>query len=65
MQPAAEANASEEAPTKPPRPMDAKEEAQATLIEAFPSVDTKVVRAVLDASGNNVERAFNALLRVF
>ena len=53
----------ETAPPKPPRPMDPREQAHATLVEAFPSVDPKVVRAVLDASGGNVENSFHALLR--
>ena len=65
MQPHVESTADEEAPPKkPPRPMSVKEQNQVTLIEAFPTVDTKVVKAVLDASGNNVEQAFNALLRM-
>lgn len=32
------------------------------MIEAFPDIDTKVVKAVLAASGGQVEPAFNALL---
>ncbi|KAL9091210.1 MAG: hypothetical protein Q9159_001505 [Coniocarpon cinnabarinum] len=65
MQQQTDTSTTEEAPPqKPPRPMSAREQNQATLIEAFPSVDTKVVRAVLDASGNNVEKAFNALLKM-
>jgi hypothetical protein len=36
--------------------------AETTLIEAFPSIDVKVVKAVLVASGGKVEPAFNALL---
>jgi hypothetical protein len=51
-----------EAPPKPPRPLSAQAHAEATLIEAFPSIDTKVVKAVLAASGGKVEPAFNALL---
>jgi hypothetical protein len=35
---------------------------EATLKEAFPSVDSGVIRAVLRASGGRVEPAFNALL---
>lgn len=37
-------------------------QAQNTLIEAFPDIDTTVVKAVLVASGGKVEPAFNALL---
>ncbi|KAI9889878.1 MAG: ubiquitin-binding protein cue5 [Vezdaea aestivalis] len=46
-------------PPKPPRPRD---QAEATLREAFPSIDGAVVKAVLAASGGQVEPAFNALL---
>ena len=49
-------------PPKPPRPLSPQAQAEATLIEAFPSIDTKVVKAVLVASGGHVEPAFNALL---
>lgn len=49
-------------PTKPPRPQSPQQQAENTLIEAFPSIDTKVVKAVLAASGGKVEPAFNALL---
>jgi hypothetical protein len=49
-------------PPKPPRPMSPKAQAEATLIEAFPLMDVKVVKAVLVASGGKVEPAFNALL---
>jgi len=49
-------------PTKPPRPVDPMQQAENTLIEAFPSIDAKVVKAVLVASGGKVEPAFNALL---
>jgi len=49
-------------PQKPPRPMSPQQQAENTLIEAFPSIDTKVVKAVLAASGGRVEPAFNALL---
>ncbi|KIX10635.1 uncharacterized protein Z518_01719 [Rhinocladiella mackenziei CBS 650.93] len=49
-------------PPKPPRPMSPREQAENTLKEAFPSVDANVVRAVLTASGGNLEPAFNALL---
>ena len=49
-------------PPKPPRPMSPLAQAEATLIEAFPSMDTKIIKAVLTASGGKVEPAFNALL---
>jgi hypothetical protein len=49
-------------PSKPPRPVSPHQQAEITLIEAFPSIDTKVVKAVLNASGGKVEPAFNALL---
>lgn len=49
-------------PQKPPRPMSPQVQAENTLIEAFPSIDAKVVKAVLAASGGKVEPAFNALL---
>lgn len=52
----------EGAPEKPPRPMSPRQQAEITLIEAFPSIDAKVVKAVLTASGGQVEPAFNALL---
>ncbi|KAF2754513.1 hypothetical protein EJ05DRAFT_143672 [Pseudovirgaria hyperparasitica] len=42
--------------------MSPKAQAEATLIEAFPSVDAQVVRAVLHASGGRMEPAFEALL---
>ena len=50
------------APPKPPRPADPVQQAENTLKEAFPTIDAAVVRAVLRASGGNVEPAFNALL---
>jgi hypothetical protein len=49
-------------PAKPPRPLSPQQQAENTLIEAFPSIDTKVIKAVLNASGGKVEPAFNALL---
>ena len=50
------------APPKPPRPANPLQQAENTLKEAFPTIDAAVVRAVLRASGGNVEPAFNALL---
>ncbi|KAF2738872.1 hypothetical protein EJ04DRAFT_509063 [Polyplosphaeria fusca] len=55
-------DATEIPPPKPPRPMSPQQQAENTLIEAFPSIDSKVVKAVLVASGGQVEPAFNALL---
>ena len=51
-----------QAPAQPPRPKDPREQAESTLREAFPSIDASVVKAVLTASGGQVEPAFNALL---
>ncbi|KAL9606081.1 MAG: hypothetical protein Q9179_000761 [Wetmoreana sp. 5 TL-2023] len=50
------------APPKPPRPTNPLQQAENTLKEAFPSTDPTVIKAVLRASGGNVEPAFNALL---
>ncbi|KAL1306734.1 hypothetical protein AAFC00_005399 [Neodothiora populina] len=52
----------EAAPAKPPRPMSPRAQAEHTLIEAFPNIDVKVIKAILTASGGKVEPAFNALL---
>ncbi|KIW71721.1 hypothetical protein PV04_03856 [Phialophora macrospora] len=49
-------------PSKPPRPMSQREQAELTLKEAFPSIEISVIRAVLTASRGDVEPAFNALL---
>ncbi|KAK4993878.1 ubiquitin-binding protein cue5 [Elasticomyces elasticus] len=49
-------------PAKPPRPLSPHVQAENTLIEAFPGIDAKVIKAVLIASGGKVEPAFNALL---
>jgi hypothetical protein len=59
---AATASAPIPAPAMPPRPLSPREEAKATLKEAFPNVDENVIEAVLIASGGNIEPAFNALL---
>jgi hypothetical protein len=50
------------APPKPPRPLNPQQQAENTLKEAFPGIDAAVVKAVLMASGGQVEPAFNALL---
>ncbi len=52
----------ENTPPQPPRPVSARQQAENTLKEAFPNIDPAVVRAVLVASGGQVEPAFNALL---
>ncbi|KAI4729422.1 hypothetical protein E4T49_02768 [Aureobasidium sp. EXF-10728] len=52
----------EDAPSKPARPLSPKAQNEKTLKEAFPTIDDKVISAVLIASGGNVEPAFNALL---
>ncbi|EXJ75530.1 uncharacterized protein A1O5_00036 [Cladophialophora psammophila CBS 110553] len=49
-------------PAKPPRPMSPREQAELTLKEAFPTIDSNVIRAVLTASRGEIEPAFNALL---
>ncbi|KAF2202249.1 hypothetical protein GQ43DRAFT_316349 [Delitschia confertaspora ATCC 74209] len=53
---------SEIPPPKPPRPISPQQQAENTLIEAFPDIEAKVIKAVLLASGGKVEPAFNALL---
>jgi len=55
-------DAEEAPPARPPRPLSPQAQAENTLVEAFPSIDSKVVKAVLVASGYKVEPAFNALL---
>lgn len=55
----------ENPPPQPPRPMSPQQQAQATLHDAFPSIDPAVVRAVLVASGGQIEPAFTALLSGF
>lgn len=52
----------ETAPPQPPRPLNPRQQAEHTLKEAFPSIDATVVRAVLTASGGQLEPAFHALL---
>ncbi|CCU77273.1 unnamed protein product [Blumeria hordei] len=49
-------------PAKPPRPLNPQQVAENTLKEAFPSIDASVVKAILRASGGQIEPAFNALL---
>jgi hypothetical protein len=52
----------EAAPPKPPRPLTEAQKNELILKEAFPTVDQGIIKAVLRASGGNVEPAFNALL---
>lgn len=49
-------------PPQPPRPLNPRQQAENTLKDAFPAIDAVVVRAVLTASGGQIEPAFNALL---
>ncbi|GAB7338499.1 hypothetical protein MBLNU457_5250t1 [Dothideomycetes sp. NU457] len=56
------AHEEEQAPAKPPRPLTPQQQSIQTLKEAFPDIDTTVIGAVLQASGGNIEPAFNALL---
>ncbi|CAG9938809.1 unnamed protein product [Clonostachys rosea f. rosea IK726] len=51
-------------PSKPPRPLTEAQKNEAILKEAFPSVDPGIIKAVLRASGGQVEPAFNALLEM-
>lgn len=55
---------SEAPPPKPPRPASKTQEQEQTLKEAFPTVELAVIKAVLTASGGNIERAFIALLQM-
>jgi hypothetical protein len=55
-------DATEIPPPKPPRPASAQQQAHATLVEAFPDIESNVIKAVLVAAGYDVDRAFNALL---
>ncbi|PNY27971.1 CUE domain-containing protein 5 [Tolypocladium capitatum] len=49
-------------PPKPPRPLTEAQKNVMILKEAFPGVEDPVIKAVLRASGGQVEPAFNALL---
>ena len=60
--PTVTAQEEERPPPQPPRPLSPRQQAENTLKEAFPSIDASVVKAVLTASGGNVEPAFHALL---
>ncbi|KAI2631696.1 hypothetical protein GGS21DRAFT_157171 [Xylaria nigripes] len=49
-------------PAQPPRPLTTQQKNQQILKEAFPSIDISVIKAVLTASGGQIDPAFNALL---
>jgi hypothetical protein len=55
-------DATEIPPAKPPLPVNKQLEDEKALAEMFPDIDSKVVKAVLFASGGDVMRATNALL---
>ncbi|KAI0485460.1 hypothetical protein F4859DRAFT_471077 [Xylaria cf. heliscus] len=59
---AATAPTGETAPTQPPRPVTTQQKNEHILKEAFPSIDVTVIKAVLAASGGQIDPAFNALL---
>ncbi|KAI0882408.1 uncharacterized protein GGS22DRAFT_43525 [Annulohypoxylon maeteangense] len=50
------------APPKPPRPLTEQQKNEQILKEAFPDIDLVVIKAVLNASGGQIDPAFNALL---
>ncbi|KAI1760892.1 hypothetical protein GGR53DRAFT_507956 [Hypoxylon sp. FL1150] len=50
------------APPKPPRPLTEQQKNELILKEAFPSIEVPVIKAVLAASGGQIDPAFNALL---
>ncbi|KAI1802727.1 hypothetical protein F4811DRAFT_528207 [Daldinia bambusicola] len=52
----------ENAPPKPPRPLTERQKNELILKEAFPSIELPVIKAVLTASGGQIDPAFNALL---
>jgi hypothetical protein len=54
--------AEETTPSQPPRPLTTQQKNEQILGEAFPSIDAAVIKAVLTASGGQVDPAFNALL---
>lgn len=49
-------------PTQPPRPLTTRQKNEQILKEAFPTIDAAVIKAVLTASGDQIDPAFNALL---
>lgn len=50
------------APHKPARPLSEAQKNVMILKEAFPTVEDAIIKAVLRASGGQIEPAFNALL---
>ncbi|KAI1388850.1 uncharacterized protein F4822DRAFT_404162 [Hypoxylon trugodes] len=52
----------ESAPPKPPRPLTEQQKNEMILKEAFPGIEATVIKAVLIASGGQIDPAFNALL---
>ncbi|XXG97148.1 hypothetical protein Hte_003443 [Hypoxylon texense] len=50
------------APPKPPRPLTEQQKNELILKEAFPNIEAPVIKAVLAASGGQIDPAFNALL---
>ncbi|KAI8624023.1 hypothetical protein F5Y19DRAFT_481043 [Xylariaceae sp. FL1651] len=56
------APAGETAPAQPPRPPTEQQKNEQILKEAFPSIEITVIKAVLTASGGQIDPAFNALL---
>lgn len=50
------------APPKPPRPITEQQKNELILKEAFPNIEAPVIKAVLAASGGQIDPAFNALL---
>ncbi|KAG5984411.1 hypothetical protein E4U55_004873 [Claviceps digitariae] len=54
----------ETVPRKPSRPLSEAQKNVMILKEAFPTVDDSIIKAVLRASGGQVEPAFNALLEM-
>ncbi|OTA83596.1 hypothetical protein M434DRAFT_24746 [Hypoxylon sp. CO27-5] len=50
------------APPKPPRPLTEQQKNELILKEAFPNIEIAVIKAVLIASGGQIDPAFNALL---
>ncbi|KAI0124541.1 hypothetical protein F4776DRAFT_208200 [Hypoxylon sp. NC0597] len=52
----------ETAPPKPPRPLTEQQKNELILKEAFPNIEIAVIKAVLTASGGQIDPAFNALL---
>ncbi|KAK4122647.1 hypothetical protein N657DRAFT_620604 [Parathielavia appendiculata] len=51
-------------PPKPPRPLTEEQRNLQTLKEAFPSIEDRVIKAVLRASGGCIEAAFTGLLEL-